>query len=638
MPWDTDLYDEQKEAASYMGTHACLRAGPGTGKTLTLCRRIVYLVSKQKVSPRSILALTFTRSAANELRQRIREELKPPYPRISTLHSFALRQLLRNSDVITTVPTPLRIADDWEERHIILEDIKNALGVTLKDVRGKFNLLSADWETLNADREEWENDHPDPDFIGIWRQHSHIYGYTLRGQLVYELKRGLQNNPDFKLERGFSHLLVDEYQDLNKCDLAVVNVLTTRGAELFAAGDDDQSIYGFRFADPEGIRKFLETYPTGRLLDLQECRRCDRRILEIGQFVANLDYARVKKQIRPKAGAGDGSVNLLCFDTETQEAQGIALICKHMIETGRHEADKILLLIRSDFRNCFSEVLMHHLEGNGVPVACRAEYAAPLDTDTGREFLSLLRLSMNTSDHLAWRSLLGVRNNHIGVQTIEDIYRFAVAEGRTFSESLAVIRLHSDRLKRYGERVVGELNTIDAAITKFRVYLENQDDELIVRIEKCANETIDDKAARLEIVGYFREALDGTDVNSLAELLSAISVSMEDKEQVIESERVNILTMHQAKGLTSDVVFIVAAEDEYIPGEQVGREEDDARRLLYVSLTRAKHELFVTYCRRRTGRQRYTGRTGPNMRRTLTRFLRDSPLQPLPGDEYVQSL
>jgi len=573
------------------------------------------------------------------LRQRIREELKqPPYPRISTLHSFALRQLLRNSDRIESVPTPLRIADDWEERYIIREDIKDALGVRLRDVNTKFHLLSSDWETLNADRDQWETRHSDPDFIGEWRKHSHVYGYTLRSQLVYELKRALQNDPDFRLERGFLHLLVDEYQDLNRCDLAVVDALAARGAELFAAGDDDQSIYGFRFAYPEGIRRFLDSYPEGRLLDLPECRRCDRKILEIGQFVADLDPDRIKKQMRPSSDAGDGAVNLICFDNEDQEAQGIARICKNMIDGGHCAPNDILLLLRSDFRQCFSELLTRDLGQFGLPVACRADYASPLDSSAGREFLSLLRLCANARDHLAWRSLLSVRDNRIGAGTIATIYRLAVNEGITFSESIEAIEANPGRLQSYGETVAAEVRSVRATLDNFMRVLGKTEEELSSRIEECVNQAIGLEEARSEIAGYFRQALAGAEISSLTELLSVIAVSMEDKEQVIDRGKVNILTMHQAKGLTSNVVFVVAAEDEYIPGDQIGPEEGDARRLLYVSLTRAKHELFITYCRQRIGRQRYTGRTGPRTSRSLTRFLRDSPLRPVRWAEYSRSL
>jgi DNA helicase-2/ATP-dependent DNA helicase PcrA len=117
-----------------------------------------------------------------------------------------------------------------------------------------------------------------------------------------------------------------------------------------------------------------------------------------------------------------------------------------------------------------------------------------------------------------------------------------------------------------------------------------------------------------------------------------LSSSLEDEEQELDSESVNIMTMHKAKGLTADAVIIIAAEDEYIPGRQIGEREGDERRLLYVSLSRARHFLAVTYCERRTGQQKHTGRTSGQLRRTLTRFLRDAPIIPINGADFMGQL
>src|SRR4030043_872239 len=144
MAWDDDLLPEQRTAASYEGTHARLLAGPGTGKTLSLTSRICYLIEIRHVEPEKIMALTFTRAAAYVLRQRVTEELGTDrMPRISTIHSFSLRQLLRNPRLNTALPQPLRIADDWEERNIITEDLKAMLGLArIENIRHLFNFLS----------------------------------------------------------------------------------------------------------------------------------------------------------------------------------------------------------------------------------------------------------------------------------------------------------------------------------------------------------------------------------------------------------------------------------------------------------------------------------------------------------------
>jgi DNA helicase-2/ATP-dependent DNA helicase PcrA len=130
MSWDDGLLPEQKAAAVHTGTHARLLAGPGTGKTRTLTHHICFLIAERNASPDSVLAITFTRAATRELRQRVADELGGDRsPRISTLHSFALRQLLKNSAKTSNLPQPLRIADDWEEQKIVLRDLKSLLNL-----------------------------------------------------------------------------------------------------------------------------------------------------------------------------------------------------------------------------------------------------------------------------------------------------------------------------------------------------------------------------------------------------------------------------------------------------------------------------------------------------------------------------
>lgn len=403
MKWDKGLLKDQKRAASHSGSHARLLAGPGTGKTLTLTRRVAYLVAQAGVSPSDILALTFTRAAAAELRSRICKLLGDEceeFPHVSTLHSFSLRQLLRNSDRIDTIPRPLRVADDWEERYIILEDMKLPLGYTLKKVRKNFNLLSADWQTLAADKKVWEKRFPDPKFLGAWRQHRQVFGYTLRSELVYQLKRALEQTSEFSLESDYCHLLVDEYQDLNRCDLAVIYALRDRGLEVFGAGDDDQSIYGFRYAYPEGIRKFQDDYKRAHLYELATCVRCDQSIINLALFVANLDPTRLEKPLLPRAGAGEGKVCILRYKDQTAEAKGVACICKYLVRQKGYKPKDVLILMRSDKNSAFSTVIRDALCSENLPATVRVG-GSPLDTALGRILVSILRLLADENDSLA---------------------------------------------------------------------------------------------------------------------------------------------------------------------------------------------------------------------------------------------
>ena len=636
MPWREGLLVDQIRAAQHIGCHARLLAGPGTGKTRTLTRRVLALILNHSVGPRRILALTFTRVAAFQLRQEIQQALQPlgiETPRVSTLHSFALRQLLRNADRIETLPQPLRIADDWEERHIIREDIKVRLQRSrIGEIQDLFEQLSADWETLRRDTPDWETLFPDPAFLGAWREHRRVFGYALRAELVYQLRRALNQYPDFDLEDDFQHVLVDEYQDLNACDLEVIRELARRGCEIYAAGDDDQSIYGFRYADPEGIRRFTEDYRPCEDLSLEICHRCDRSILRIAEFVANLDVDRLPKNTRPRDNAVEGEVRLFHFVNQHQEAREIARLCQHLINTESIEPDQILILLRSDRHRALSSVLQEALAQRDVDVAEYAE-SSPLDTDEGRLVLALLRLLVHREDDLAWRTILQLHRG-IGPSSLRAVQDWARSNNARFTTALQVIKENPERVERVGRRIA-------QAVTEYETLLEGLsqgDPTLDEQIQRAAQQTVADEQQRETVVNFVVAIVEEAGAESLNELVNALGASLDAAEQELAEGAVNILTMHKAKGLSADVVLIVGAEDEFIPGRNEGQREGDERRLLFISMTRARHRLFINYCRERIGHQAHLGRESGRPDRSLTRFLRDVPLRAEDGAAYVSHL
>jgi DNA helicase-2/ATP-dependent DNA helicase PcrA len=642
MAWDDELLPDQRTAASHVGRHARLLAGPGTGKTLTLTRRVCYLVEVQGVAPEKILALTFTRAAAHELRQRIDGELGPDRrPLVSTLHAFALRQLLRNSARIRLLPQPLRIADDWEERHIVLEDVRRMLSLQRIDqARDLLNELSADWQSLTADEADWERRFPNPQFLRAWREHRTIYGYVLRSELVYQLKRALEEDPDFSIDGPPMHLLVDEYQDLNRCDLAVTKAIADRGAEVYCAGDDDQSIYGFRKAHPAGIRRFSEDYNPSELLALEICKRCDQAILDLALFVARQDHRRLEKPLRPEDGRTGGTVKLLRFANQDEEANSIASLCKHLVEHQGLAPHDILILLRSDRRRAFSSVLNEALAREHLPTSVSTVEGDPLEEPPGRQVLALLRLVANAGDHLAWRAILQLRDNHLGEKAIAALYQLAVSRGLTFTGALQEVAANPSLVPRHGARIKAEYDAIRELVERMHPAEEEDGDppdpeKMLADIDSVIKDIAPapDKAAAIK--RRFAATIEASSPERIEHLVRSLETTDEGLEPVVEERKVNILTMHRAKGLTAKAVIVVGVEDEYLPGRAEGDLVGDERRLLYVSLTRAKHHLFMTYCVRRTGPQQHTGRTSGDPRRTLTRFLHDAPVTPVNGTRYV---
>lgn len=639
MPWHDDLLPQQRDAASHIGRHARLLAGPGTGKTLVLARRVLFLVAEQHIPPTEIVALTFTRAAARELKQRIQRELGgTDLPRVATLHSYSLRQLLRNSHLIESLPQPLRIADDWEERNIILEHLKATLHhQRIKQTQELLSRLAADWESLAVDEPEWA---PDAAFIGSWRQHRGVFGYTLRAELTYQLKRALEQIPDFQLDAPIQHLLVDEYQDLNKCDLAVIRSIVRDRVELFVAGDDDQSIYWFRKAHPEGIRQFAVAYPGARPLPLDVCMRCDPNILALAEFVAALDPDRLPKQTQAQDSRTGGEVELLRFSGQFEEATGIASLALHFIRNLGFFPGDILILLRVDTYRAYSSPLLEAFAAQGIPAAMNSESATPLDTNLGRVVLSFLRLIINPLDDLSWYQLLSLRLNNVGFETLQSIYDLARNGDLRFYQAISAIEADPTRIPRAGNRVQQEVRTIRALIQQFQTLTEPTLENLGI-VPQHLTAILDQIAVadpnRHVIEDYLNSIVQATDALSVGHLLSFVDTATEDIEQELSPDKVNIITMHKAKGLTAPIVFVPVAEDEHIPGRDLANPAlGDERRLLFVSLTRAKHHLFISYCTRRTGHQRQLGRESGRMPRTLTRFLRDAPVRPVDGAQFVR--
>jgi len=645
MPWDNGLLPEQRLAASHTGSHARMLAGPGTGKTLTLTRHVCFLVENQHVNPSNIFALTFTRAAAREIRQRVDAELNAnSLPKVSTLHSFSLRQLLRNARRISELPQPLRIADDWEERNIIIEDLKAILGLGhINEARSLLNELSADWQSLTAEEAGWERRFPSPEFLGAWREHREIYGYTLRSELVYQLKKALEHYGNFDLEAPIQYLLVDEYQDLNRCDLAVVHQIASRGVELYIAGDDDQSIYGFRKAHPEGIRRFPRDYTGACDLPLEVCKRCDEEILNLGLFVARQDTRRIEKAIRAERGRQGGEVGLIRFRNQSEEAFGITRICHHLISTHGLQPDGILILLRSDHNAAFSNPLREQITVAGIPVTAATEATIPLDEVEGRSILAFMRLAVNLEDNLAWRTLFQVWCDGIGSGAVSAVYDIARRQGGSFAQALLAAHndpnilpsVHRTRVPGAIQRVLDRLHELfpDSSLRDYSTM-----DDLMNVIRQAALLVIPSGEKREAVLCELGRTAQMAQTVSLKEIIRATEVTSEDIEQEIQLGKVNILTMHKAKGLTAEAVVITAGEDQYIPGRAQGDAIEDERRLLYVSLTRARHHLFVTYCDSRTGLQRYTGRDSGRSARSLTRFLTDSPYTPVDGMAFVNRL
>ncbi len=597
------LLEEQERAAREVEADARLLAGPGTGKTMTLVEHVATLLGAG-VPASGILCLTFTRAAAAGLRRKIRDAIggaEPPG--VFTLHGFALGQLMRKHVDVGSGRGRLRVADDWEERHVVEEDLKRLLEVPdVRDVRRRLRALASAWETTpDAPPED------DPALLGALRRHKDRYRYVLRSELVFLLKAELDADPFF-LENSFSHVVVDEYQDLNKCDVAVIDEMWHRGSRLYVAGDDDQSIYQqLRNAHPQAIRDFVDNHVGAVDLRLTTCVRCDSDIIALATRVIEQETQRTPKQLEPHPSAGSGTVVMLAFRNGDEEARGIALLAKAFADAGV-PYQEIMVLLRSDYRGTFSELIDAEMRRLYVPARVRSGEDSTLDTPAGRLLLGHLRLIVDREDDLAWRAIVEMPGSGAGVGSVAQLDALADSRGLSFAGALRQVVGNRALLPSTGHRVQSLAGSVARLLDDVEavspVDVESWINESCVRLP--VSESLE--AARQELVGLAATYASG----SLQELLAAIALRKEEEQDVIAGN-VNIMTMHKAKGLDACVVIVAAAEEAIIPGRG---NTDEERRLFYVSLTRARHALFVTHAVNRTGRQAFAGDGGMNHTRT----------------------
>jgi DNA helicase-2/ATP-dependent DNA helicase PcrA len=635
MAWYDTLSPEQRAAAAHYGVNVRLLAGPGTGKTRVLAAHAAYLIEEHGAQPDDILLLTFTRKAAANMRGGLLEVIGEgaELPDVRTLHSFSLRALL-DGGAHPVLPTPIRVADDYEERAIVRPDLKAALQLASVTQASKLlDRMSADWETLNADLTDLGQRQADPQFVAAWRDHRELYAYTLRAELVYQLKHALDLD-ETHLKHPPRHVIVDEYQDLNPCDLAVVKRLVDGGAQLYCAGDDDQSIYGFRYAQPYAIRHIEEYH--GRpfeMAELHECWRCAPRVLTFGTFVVSQEVGRLDKHLLPKRQEPVGEVAILRFDDQFGEAAGVARLCRWLWDHEGLQPADMLVLLRSDYRHGFSDPLAEALAAAQIPASVAADPMALLNDGSPRLLLAVLRLIVNPDDHLAWRTALDLTDG-IGEATVRRLAGLARDGGLGFCTAIRAV--HDDpTLIGLGDRVRDACARVDALTAHAHA---GEPADAYPLIERLAGAIIADRETRQEVLRLVREVTDEIGAVDLETVLTGMALGLGENEQEHAADEVAIMTMHQAKGLTAEAVVVVAAEDEYLPGDAVGSAVDDERRLLYVSLTRARHRLYITHCGRRLGRQAHTGSTPGRTRRTFSRFLRDADVVSQPGALYLSRI
>ncbi|MDC7233559.1 MAG: UvrD-helicase domain-containing protein [Spirochaetales bacterium] len=618
--WLSALNSEQKEAVLHEKDPLLILAGAGSGKTRVITTRIAYLVEKLGFNPWSILAVTFTNKAAAEMRERV-ESLVPGAEgaMIRTFHSFGA-WLLRRNGASLGLKSSFSIYDD-DDTIGLLKTLfdhlpRNELKLIARNIsRAKDECLSPDDNLSHISA-----DHEFPRYYREYEERLREIGNADFGDLIYLSRKLLAENPEVKtrIQQRFKVVLVDEYQDSNRAQFQLLQELVAPGTWLCVVGDDDQSIYRFRGAEVENILGFQDHFPGTRVIKLEENYRSTGHILAVASHVVSHNEGRLGKSLWTRQEEGV-KPRLAYLADQNEEAE----FCARQLADGNWSGSAVLYRTNAQSR-LFESVFRKHNISYRL-VGTTSFYSR----EEVKDSLAYLGFLSNPADEVAFRRLINKPARGIGAVSLNKILK---GEGAVLLSVNLEQALVSAKERIRGKAAKGVASLIDL-LQKMKEIMPVQENlgqflkELITESGLFDHYRDHDKAEGTQKVKNLEELVSAASdypstPEGLAEFLELIELdqaSLEEEEN--DTNRVTLITMHNTKGLEYDRVFITGMEDGLFPrGAEYDDEEEieEERRLFYVSITRARKELYLTSCRRRM----LYGRTE---QASPSRFLRELP-------------
>jgi DNA helicase-2/ATP-dependent DNA helicase PcrA len=648
-----DLNDAQAEAVRHGEGPLLVLAGAGSGKTRVIVHRIARLVRDERVVPWQILAVTFTNKAAGEMRDRLARLLGPAAGElwVQTFHAFGARFLRREAARVSLTPS-FAIYDDDDQMRLV-KRVMAELGAEDGEPLSARGALSRIDRWKNLGHVPGEVKPGDYDVEGqlareIWVRYERALeraGAVDFGDLIVKPLRLLEADAELRKRWAgrFRHVLVDEFQDTNPAQYRLLRALVNPKRNLCVVGDDDQAIYRWRGADVANILGFDGDFPGTKVVKLEQNYRSTRNVLDAAHAVISRARRRREKRLWTESGAGE-PLALLVGQDEHEEAERIARAVA--AERARGTAgDEIAVLYRTNAQSRPIEAAMRAARIPYVIVRGTSFYERAEVKDAA----AYLRLALSPSSDLDLERVVNRPPRGIGEKTLERIRAHAAARQVSLFEAITDRDAVAD-LKPQARRALGEFHdvvaSLHAEVARMDAGVAVQEalrrSGLLSRLEGARTEEDAERAENLaELVAAareFDEALVGeppsTDPEEvrpppLARFLEQIALLGEADGETPEG-RVSLMTLHAAKGLEFESVFLAGLEDGTLPYDRswvddpVEREaaDDEERRLCYVGMTRAKRRLALSLARRRIG----YGEGGPSYRSMEpSRFLADLP-------------
>lgn len=611
MSFLSELNEAQKKAVTHPGGPLLVLAGAGSGKTRVLTYRIAYLIQCMGVNPSSIMAITFTNKAAEEMKERIERLI--PWAKgmlVSTFHSACVRFL--RSDIENLGYDRNFVIFDTQDQQVVVRDSIKALGLDDKKYspQAALNFIGRAKDKLLTPEECYDRakDIREKTFARIYEH----YQKKLKelnaldfDDLIMKTVELFKECPEVlsRYQTKFEHILVDEYQDTNRAQYVLVKMLAEKHRNLCVVGDDDQSIYSFRGADIRNILDFEEDFPDATVIRLEQNYRSTQNILDAANSVISHNFGRKKKNLWTENGRGE-KIYLATLENEHEEAFFIAREIDRLVGLRKFDYKDFAVLYRT---NAQSRVLEDMMVKAGIPYRIVGGLKFYQRKEI-KDLLAYLRVVANPSDDISLLRIINVPRRGIGESTINELKRIAQEKERPIFE---VIKEGS---YNFSSRVSSKLKNFAGMIDDF---IEKQGSfsipDLIAYIlektgyvEELEAENTPEAQSRIEnlreMVGVAEEFERKYENPSLQDFLAEIALVSDVDQLDDEKNAVVLMTLHSAKGLEFPVVFLSGMDEGIFPHSRSMFDEDELeeeRRLCYVGITRAKRRLYLTRAWRR---------------------------------------
>ncbi|PAV06837.1 DNA helicase II [Arsenophonus sp. ENCA] len=618
-----NLNNKQREAVVAPRTNMLILAGAGSGKTRVLVHRIAWLLMVDKVSPFSIMAVTFTNKAAAEMRHRINALLGSDQGGmwVGTFHGLAHR-LLRAHYLDANLPQDFQILDSDDQYRLLRRIIK---AINLDE--SKWPPRQAMWY-INAKKDE-----------GLRPQHIESYGNPteatwLRVYQAYQEacdRAGLVDFAEFLLRahemwlkkphilqhyrERFTNILVDEFQDTNSIQYAWIRILAGDTGKVMIVGDDDQSIYGWRGAQVENIQRFLQDFPAAETIRLEQNYRSTNNILKSANALIANNNNRLGKNLWTEGADGE-PISLYCGFNELDEARYVVSRIKQWHEKGG-ALKQCAILYRS---NAQSRVLEEALLQSSMPYRIYGGQRF-FERQEIKDALSYLRLVANRNDDASFERVVNTPTRGIGERTLDTVRQAAREKQLTLWESceyLLAEKVLGGRAAGAIERFLELIDALAKETTDMPLHVQTDrvihDSGLRSMYQQEKGEKAQARIENLEelvtATRQFSYQEEDQDLMSLQAFLSHAALESGEGQVELHQDAVQLMTLHSAKGLEFPLVFIVGMEEGMFPSQRSAEESGglaEERRLAYVGLTRAMEKLTLTYAesRRLYGKEVY---------------------------------